>query len=384
MVVYCKIIKTSDDFTGKFTVYYLSLFKRDKDKDLLINKQPLKKRYSDFLNFKENLESRFKCNIPYFFPLKNDTNEYKSKNDNQNTWFNPVTLIKNKKSTDASVVTFRKTKLEQFLNDLLSDSFDDKWKKSIITSNFLEIDKSYIVDQNNVTDILNADSKLADAYYTLDSNENKTVNEKEEDWWVIFRNLSDLLKTISEKNEQEEDKETNLKTLMKSRLLLQRLESNLYNTDKHRDLMKRESNFKKLKQELYDKSNKLSSNTLTNQSNTEESENNSTNLNNFLNRATLMSSNSSTSISSLRATPGRTLGCKKQMLEEQKTELKSQEQQLADLHSTVVMQKNLGIAINNELKSQMELMDSVDEDLTDTSRKINRANNKANKYNNNS
>lgn len=369
MTVSCKIIKTSDDFKGNFTIYYLSLFLRKNDTDELINKQPLKKRYSDFLNYKENLEARFKCSIPYFFPLKNDTNEYKtSAKQSKSTWFNPLSLVSSNKSTDRSVVNFRKEKLENFLNDVLSDSFDDKWKKSIITSNFLEIDRKFIAEQPNAIDLLKPDSKLSDAYFASAKDDNEI-----QDWWVTFRHLSESLNSLTE---NEEDHEMNLKALMKSRLLLQSLEAHLHDTDKPRDLKKRESHFKKIKEQLYEHSNKLSSK--------KTPAENRNKLNSLLDRASLISSNSSTSISSLKAKPGRTIGSKRQILDDQKVELKSQEQQLEELHQTIVMQKNLGININNELKSQMELMDSMGEDLTDTSRKMNRANNKAKKYNNSS
>lgn len=371
MAVHCKIIKTTDDFKGNFTIYYLSLFLRDNDSDKLINKQPLKKRYSDFLNYKENLEARFKCSIPYFFPLKNDTNEYKtSAKPSKSSWFSPVSLIASNKSTDRGVVNFRKEKLENFLNDVLSDSFDDKWKKSIITSNFLEIDRKYIAEQPNAIDLLKPEAKLSEAYYAIAKDDNR---DETKDWWVTFRQLSESLNALTE---NEEDHEMNLKALMKSRLLLQSLEAHLHDTDKPRDLKKRESHFKKIKQQLYEHSNKLSNKKMPTE--------NKNKLNNLLERSSLISSDSSTSISSLKAKPGRTIGSKRQILDDQKVELKSQEKQLEELHQTIVMQKNLGISINNELKSQMELMDSMGEDLTDTSRKMNRANNKAKKYNNSS
>ncbi|XBW35544.1 hypothetical protein QEN19_001119 [Hanseniaspora menglaensis] len=368
MTVHCKIIKTSENYTGKFTLYYVSLFKRTEEEDVLINKQPLMKRYTDFLNFKENLEARFKCQVPYVFPAKNGTSESKQTTTTSSiSWFNPVALLSNNLSTDTNIVNYRKTMLEQFLNDILSDSFDDKWKKSIITSNFLEIDKNLIVEQPTTMNMFKGSNKLADAYNGIDDKDEKSSGEI--DWWVVYRTLSELLHKTAD---NENDKESNLKELMSARLMLQQLESNLHSTTKHRDLKKREVNLKKIKQELYDLSTKLSAKAVSNDTNHVNS------------TIPLMSSSSSVSISSLRATPGRTLGSKKQILNEQKVELKSQEKEIEDLHSTILMQKNLGININKELRSQMELMDSMGDDLSDTTRKMNRAHNKAKKYNNSS
>lgn len=78
------------------------------------------RRYSEFASLKRSLERAVGQPIPYIFP------------DATRTWWSQL-------STDPEVVRTRKAKFTTFLNEMLNDAFDSRWRDSRLVHEFLKI-----------------------------------------------------------------------------------------------------------------------------------------------------------------------------------------------------------------------------------------------------
>lgn len=115
---------------------------------------------------KEQLEARFKCKIPYIFPERNDNFANESKKGDNILSMRYIRNIIPQDSLNADVVRYRRKQLELFLNDLLSDEYDDKWRKCIITRIFFNhcYDNVKIDEDSVINDMFDDNTKLSDIY----------------------------------------------------------------------------------------------------------------------------------------------------------------------------------------------------------------------------
>ncbi|KAL6950196.1 hypothetical protein ACO0QE_000872 [Hanseniaspora vineae] len=382
MGVRCKITDTSVSTRGNFTLYHVLVIDENNINDASSNairsKHTVLKRFNDFYTFKTELEKQYKMEIPYDFPGKvnaldvDDTGS--SGNRGNSSWLNVVNFYKGSRSTDPQVVEYRKRMLEDFLNDMLHDSFDTKWKYSKLTLNFLEIKMS---DLKNVEKPLQTKLRGTSSLY---QDLNTTAEDKDE-WWDIYRDCKDIL----------ESETCNVSDIMRVRLKLRKLEE-LLNSDQKSSSRKSKKIkfFTALQKHMTQKSLDLDKN------------NKNQDFSNNLQRLMGTQSDQSTLPSSSAATfdygaepenslqdkepsviqPGRLLGTNREMYQDQRQVLKDQEQGLEDLHKIILNQKNLGLMINQELQSQNELVDLLNNDVANTSSKLSGASRRAKKYNN--
>ncbi|CAI8506155.1 unnamed protein product [Hanseniaspora opuntiae] len=341
MTLHLKITNTSTDPTNTYTLYHLSVYQVVSNNDHLLNKNVIKKRYSDFINLKEQLEARFKCKIPYEFPERKEN--FHSVNGKSNSLLS-IGYIRNilpQDSLNKDVVRYRRKQLELFLNDLLSDPYDDKWRKCIVTRIFFNHCYDHLSEGVDVSHMFDDETKLSDIYM-----DQKGASSNNKDWWYLYRRIDDILINM---DESDEAREKNLKEIINVRLLLQKLESGIMDTDSVLDRKKRQKEFKGLK--------KI-----------------------YCLKKSIQIPNKKYDV--VKPTPGRRLGSKRQVLQSQKDDLKSQEESLESLRETVVKQKMLSLAINEELLSQNELLTSLETDVDKSGAKIQKAHDKTEKYNN--
>jgi regulator of vacuolar morphogenesis len=364
MTLHLKITNTSTDPTNTYTLYHLSVYQVVSNDDRLLNKNVIKKRYSDFINLKEQLEARFKCKIPYEFPERKEN--FHSVNGKSNSLLS-LGYIRNilpQDSLNKDVVRYRRKQLELFLNDLISDPYDDKWRKCIVTRIFFNHCYDHISEGVDVSHMFDDETKLSDIYM-----DQKGASSNNKDWWYLYRRIDDILTNM---DDSDEAREKNLKEIINVRLLLQKLESGIMDTDSVLDRKKRQKEFKGLKYKVSERSNALSQPIKEN-----EEDNMKKNL-----LFKKINSDSNKKYDVVKPTPGRRLGSKRQVLQSQKDDLKSQEESLESLRETVVKQKLLSLAINEELLSQNELLSSLETDVDKSGAKIQKAHDKTEKYNN--
>lgn len=368
MTLHCRITNTSTDPTNSFTVYHVSVYQQTNNNDYLLNKNVIKKRYSDFVDLKEQLEARFKCSIPYIFPERNDNFDSSNVKKDNFLSFKYIKNIIPQDSLNVDVVRYRRKQLELFLNDLLSDQYDDKWRKCIVTRIFFNhcYDNIKIEEDSIINDMFDDSTKLSEIY----NDKKHPAKHNNKDWWELYRRIDDILKKM---DNSDENKEHNLKELINVRLLLQRLESGIMDTDSILDRKKREKEFKNLKFRVSEKSNALTKHST---SSDEEDDVKKSLLFKQVNPEPLKK------YDIIKPTPGRKLGSRKQVLQQQKNDLKSQENNLEMLRETVIKQKMISLAINDELLAQNELIDSIDDDVNRSSAKIQKAHDRTERYNN--
>lgn len=364
MTLHLKITNTSTDPTNTYTLYHLSVYQVRNNTDHLLNKNVIKKRYSDFINLKEQLEARFKCKIPYGFPERNENFNNVDERGDGLLSLSYLKKILPQDSLNKDVVRYRRRQLELFLNDLLSDPYDDKWRKCIITRIFFNHCYDHITEDMDVSHMFDDETKLSDIYV-----DKKGSGSNSKDWWYLYRRIDDILNNM---DDSDDAREKNLKEIINVRLLLQKLESGIMDTDSVLDRKKREKEFKGLKHKVSERSNALSRPFKEDEEDT-------------MKKSLLfkkINSEPNKKYDVVKPTPGRRLGSKRQLLQNQKDDLKSQEESLESLRETVVKQKMLSLAINDELLAQNEFLSSLETDVDKSGAKIQKAHDKTEKYNN--
>ncbi|KAH3679369.1 hypothetical protein WICMUC_001050 [Wickerhamomyces mucosus] len=282
----------------------------------------LYKRYSDFYNLKIELENLYSIQIPYKFPQK--------------SLFNTEKLIE-----------YRRLSLENWLNEIINDKFDLKWKKSLQFKEFLNLKPTIFSSieesnrekldtvwqltlDNNDTTLSQWDQLLKESQ--IDLNESKSLIYKSLDQskkkLIIGRNkYNQLNKNLAKfnqlSNEQLKLRESLLSSLNKEIITIENLQS-----IDNKDLIKQSTR-------------KIGSSIET--SKTEK-------LNN------------------------------QQLLQLQRQTFNQQDQDLKELNQIIIKQKELGISINNELIQQNELLNQLNEEVDHTDNKLHYANKRTDKF----
>ncbi|CCE61658.1 hypothetical protein TPHA_0A05840 [Tetrapisispora phaffii CBS 4417] len=344
---------------------------------------PLLKRYSDFYTLKKNLEKEFAMELPYELPKRTINNLFWS----------------SQSSLDSDVIKERKYKLRNFLFDLLNDSFDTRWRNSSYVTDFLEMEEDWqsIVRQLSMTDKGSNNSGVNYNSFNVnifddnfDSNIDLSISKN---WDLLFKECKSQLLQCK----KSQDDKNNNKVLMKLRLILNKLESTLPNdvdeksTEKKRNLIEL---FKSDVNEIVTTSSLLRNYALNypnKSSSTVENSDDASDRN--MRNQLFKKSETQQSINIKKPLLGRrrlgeteeTMGLdNQQLLQCHKDEMINQDQELEQLQKIIHRQKLMTTEMNSELAQQNELLDMMDDEVNNTSVKLNKANSRVKRFNNNS
>ncbi|SSD61930.1 uncharacterized protein SCODWIG_03691 [Saccharomycodes ludwigii] len=373
MTIKCKIIDTTLSENGSYTVYHLCV------KTIPINNNTkshiLFKRYTDFLNLKKDLEKQYGKEIPYEFPDSTNMTTIEKNNDNSNSIApkNWLYSIFTNSSTDLQVVKFRKKSLEAFLNNMLNDSFDTKWKQSSFTLSFLQIspeDLSLSFSSDTVNRGSNNNTTLDNYLKNSNNSYNNNIADLTSDfvsnhWWDTFRECKKIL----------DDPNTKLIDTVKVRLLLDKLDKSLQHDIEASSLSD------KAKKTKFLNSLKTKINSINSYSETKDHISAPYDSHTADELTTQHDLFGDATNNTALVQPGRVLGTNRELLEQQQQTIKQHDEELKALHKIVINQKNLALNINQEIAAQNELMDLFHTDIDHTANKVKVANIKAKKFN---
>ncbi|BAO39968.1 vacuolar morphogenesis protein 7 [Kluyveromyces marxianus DMKU3-1042] len=304
------------------------------------------RRFSDFIQFKKQLEYECQAELPYDLPGRK--------------------LFWGRKgnSCDPDIIEERRLKLRQFLSDLLNDSFETKWRKSSVVSQFLNLPEGWYIKPSTYS---RGDDKNIDTQNNIEEPfDTDEVNDPSK-WLNVLRDCK------SEFHNTGDD----TRSIMRQRLVLSKLEKGL-NFIEENELVSR-MECERRKQLLNTFKNDLNSRIQI----TSALGDHQGNIND------LMPFNQQRSFEEPKISKGRRLGetketenlGKQQLLQLQKDKIKEQDQQLYQLHEIVHRQKNISLALNQELEAQNELLDLFQDEATTSANKLRTANRNAVRFN---
>lgn len=334
------IPRVFDSDSGKYSVYLVLV-------EIGAKKFQLEKRYSDFANLKAEMEALYGEDVPYNFPKKHLL---------RSTVGNP------------SLAESRRAQLETFLKSILEDATQNKWKKSLPFKEFLNLPPGIFSTVDDSTK-----EKLNSAWVL--SSKNDQPIEDLTTWIETARETKDTLRDARSKV-YTSPSETR-KLLILARVRFDGLTSGLDSVTSKQiigegEAQRRRELLHSLKREHQDIENLLS------------------NISQFPEES-----------QSARRLPigqvksqlfkGRVLGQPQetertrglndqQLLQVQKQDFQDQEKELEQLSKVIQRQKELGVAINEELALQNELLDELDSEVDRTSAKLHYANKRVGKF----
>ncbi|CCH44795.1 Vacuolar morphogenesis protein 7 [Wickerhamomyces ciferrii] len=330
---------TSDD--GSHTVYHVLVKSSGKSKKL-------EKRYSDFAALKEELESLYSDQIPYNFPKK--------------------TFLRKTINNDR-LAEERRIQLEKFLQDAINDKLNIKWRRSLPFRDFLQLPPGAFSTANDGTK-----EKINSAWSLSSTNNNDPITDLTS-WIDVVRETKLILQDARSKIFI--DGTEARKKLIVGRLRFDGLSKGLDDVAAkgsigEGEIQRRRELLHSIKREHGDLEQLLSNVT----SNPEALESSKTSLGkskNLLFKGRVLGQPQETE---------RTRGIEnQQLLQMQKNDIQDQDQELERLSAVINRQKELGIAINEELALQNELLDELDTEVDRTSAKLKYAQKKVGKIN---
>ncbi|CDO91734.1 unnamed protein product [Kluyveromyces dobzhanskii CBS 2104] len=314
-----KVIRTQDDFS----------------------EYRCERRFSDFIQFKKQVEYECQGELPYELPGR------------KLVWGR----ISN--SCDPDVIEERRIKLRQFLTDLLNDSFETKWRNSEILAQFLNLPQGWYIRTSTEQ---KRSTTLGTANAGLDSND--------------FVDPSKWLNVLRESKSEFYNDGNDTRIVMKQRLVLDKLEQGLRVIE--RDELVSRMECERRRQLLITFKNDI----------------NDTVKSAYRNKADngkdeLFSTVHQTKFEEPKIGKGRKLGetsdtrglDNTQLLQLHKDSINDQDQQLYKLHEIVQQQKNISMALNQELEAQNELLDMFHDETQASSNKLRSASRKAVRFN---
>ncbi|AAS53117.2 AER438Cp [Eremothecium gossypii ATCC 10895] len=303
-----------------------------------------RRRFSEFLQLKLDLEREFDAEIPYDFPARK---------------FNLWNM--KSRSCDPAVVDERRERLTSFLTDLLNDSFDVRWKTSPTLCAFLNMPDDWW--QQSEQRVSSAAASEADSVEQL-------------------QDVSKWLESIRDAKSQFEDANRNGNniTMMRIRLKLQKLEEALAVIQENKlvgegEISRRWIILNALKADLNKQSGALRPRS---------------NDNEYMQRELLKEQLLPAKSEPHRPAAGRrklgetsqTVGLNnQQLLQLHKDSMKDQDFELEQLRSIVQRQKIMSLNMNQELAIQNEMLDMFADDVNATSNKLRMANISAKRFN---
>lgn len=329
-------ISLSDD--GTHTVYHLLV--KTSNKNI-----KLQKRYSDFANLKEELESLYSDQIPYQFPKK--------------------TFLRKTTNNDR-LAEERRKQLEKFLQDVIDDQVAIKWRRSLPFREFLNLPPGAFSTVNEST------KEKLDTAWTLSSTNNGQPIVDLTAWIDTVRETKNVLQEARSQifvNGGEARKKLilgrqNFEGLAKG-LNVASSQSSIGEGE----LQRRRELLHSLKREHQDLEQLLS--------------NVSSNPEHLDIRVPVGKSKNQLFKGRVLGQPQeteRTRGVEnQQLLQMQRTDMKEQDEELEKLSALINKQKELGVAINEELALQNELLEELDTEVDRTTDKLKYASKKIGK-----
>lgn len=329
-------ISLSDD--GTHTVYHLLV--KTSNKNI-----KLQKRYSDFANLKEELESLYSDQIPYQFPKK--------------------TFLRKTTNNDR-LAEERRKQLEKFLQDVIDDQVAIKWRRSLPFREFLNLPPGAFSTVNEST------KEKLDTAWTLSSTNNGQPIVDLTAWIDTVRETKNVLQEARSQifvNGGEARKKLilgrqNFEGLAKG-LNVASSQSSIGEGE----LQRRRELLHSLKREHQDLEQLLS--------------NVSSNPEHLDIRVPVGKSKNQLFKGRVLGQPQeteRTRGVEnQQLLQMQRTDMKEQDEELEKLNALINKQKELGVAINEELALQNELLEELDTEVDRTTDKLKYASKKIGK-----
>lgn len=312
------------------------------------------RRFSEFWDLKNKLEKEFRSELPYELPIRGF-----------GLW------VKSKLSPE--VIEQRKLKLAQFLNDMLNDSFDTKWKNSSLVANFLKLPAGWNDSE--------ATGKHKGSHRRVDISTLDLTDPSQ--WLTSFRDSKTLAAECKKGSGSE-----NTKDLMKLRLSLYHLENTLDEIRRSEALDETELNRRfNLLQSLKNDINEMS---------LQQGLSEDTHDLHFHDHVKLNNEKTALFTSATRPkSPKKPLvGRRKfgetddtaelnnqQLLQLHKDKMAEQDQELEQMRKIVQRQKTLSLEMNQELAQQNDLLDLLDGDIDNTASKLRTANRKAKQFN---
>lgn len=328
----------SDD--GSHTVYHVLVKTSSKS-------MKLQKRYSDFDNLKEELESLYSDQIPYEFPRK--------------------TFLR-KTTNNSKLAEERRAQLEKFLQDVINDKVNIKWRRSLPFREFLNLPPGAFSTVNEST------KEKLDTAWTLSSTNNDEPIIDVTTWIDTVRETKILLRDARSKifiNAVEARKKLILGRQkfdgLSKGLDVVASESSIGEGEvqRRRELL---HSLKREHQDLEQLLSNVSSNPTPEQSDYKTPVGKAKNQ---LFKGRVLGQPQETE---------RTRGVEnQQLLQMQREDMKDQDKELEKLSAVINRQKELGVAINEELALQNELLDELDTEVDRTSAKLNYASKKIGK-----
>lgn len=332
------VTSSSDD--NRYTLYHVLVKTGDQS-------YVLKKRYSDFFTLKQELESLYSDQMPYEFPKK---------------------TILRRSTTNAQLAEDRRAQFERFLQRVVADEVHSKWKKSLPFREFLNLPPGSFSRASGDT------GAQVDAVWGL----GLTSRQKDEPV-VDLAHWIDLVR-LSKGSLADARSKVFIAPGEARRLLIQArsrfdgLAAGLQAAQQQRllgdgELRRRQELLFSLRRE-HDSLEALLS-TSTHEGAHDESHDEA--------RSKLFKEGKRV-IGKPRETD-RTLGVENQhLLQMQKQDFQQQDEQLSTLYRSLQKQKELGIAINEELQIQNELLDEIDSEIDLTESKLKFASKQINKF----
>lgn len=327
----------------------------------------LNKRYSDFVKLEKDMLTELKIKkCPFDLPKKK-----------YSIWNNYYSLSKNNSANVKSdhyiietcdedeTIRERKLKLAKYLYDILNNTFDRKWRDSKSMTKFLDL-KDGILDWSALLNRLRGSTAKNDYITTFSSN-------NEDPWLIHFRNCkNDLLqcRNLAQNRNRNSDissdnNGTFLNSLMKLRLNVNSLQTDLSQKDIDQDeLVRRQNLLKMLKNDITELS--FSSSTKP------------TPRKNIMNLMKPISNGNRRRFGETSETAKFSDG---QLYENNKIVLQKQHEDLEQLHNIIQRQKTLSLAMNEELTQQNELLDGFAGDVDRVYGKIRKTDEKTAKFN---
>lgn len=303
------------------------------------------KRYSDFAALKEELESLYSDQIPYPFPKK--------------------TFLR-KTINNERLAEERREQLERFLQDVVNDQINIKWRRSLPFREFLSLPPGAFSTVNEST------KEKIDTAWTLSSINNDEPITDITTWIDTVRETKLVLQDARSKifiNPAEARKK-----LILGRLKFDGLSKGLdvnasQSSIGEGEVQRRRELLHSLKREHEDLEQLLS--------------NVSSNPEGLDYRAPISKTKNKLFKGRVLGQPqetDRTRGVEnQQLLQMQRDDMKDQDKELEHLSAVINRQKELGIAINEELALQNELLDELDTEVDRTTAKLKYADKKIGK-----
>ncbi|CAR24677.1 Vacuolar morphogenesis protein 7 [Lachancea thermotolerans] len=327
-----------------YTLYLINL-KITKDGGLESSFHSLR-RFSEFVQLKKDLEQEVGCELPYELPPRRFIG-----------WLRPAS------SCDPDVIEERVRELTTFLQDLLNDSFDTRWRKARSLCQFLRIPDDW---DNSGADGKHG-NRSRDFHSSKDPQEEDLADAQK--WLEELRNCKILYE------EAIQNTSSFAKASVQLRLRIHNLEKGLKKIEAGQlvgaaEVNRRQTLLNGLKTDL----NRSSLTWAPQSTETFDS-------------GLLPTTNSQ----ALKPIAGRKLGETNQttrlnnqeLLQLHKDTTQEQDKELEQLRRIILSQKDLSLTMNQELAQQNELLDYMGNEVDSTASKLRLANRKAKKFNGN-